>query len=239
MKHNPILYIDKYLCNYAQKEIHGYCAWIENRLFSCINSWEDEENRAVHELESNGSRQNYEYYDPITNYEKHVDLCFQYAEINGYMIGMSIVGLYHIWEKQVIQHLKRELNQDWVIADGNIIKNWKDILDTFEAYSTDLTSFDFYKNLNELRLVANTIKHGDGDSYKTLCNIQANITKPYQKSNNQPLACGQYSLLRVEIYPEKKDFDKYKTATLDFWNYDFWNSLGERRPFDRWPEKKK
>ncbi len=182
-----------------------------------------------------------EYYDPSDEYDEIICQCLQAAEVNGYMIGVSISGLYHLWEKQVMDHLRNEINKDWLLheeyklmPDKYYLRNWTDILNLFKSYSTDLTKMPFYEGLDELRLIANSIKHGNGDSYRTLCQRGHGILKPYGTESDLPLNSGSHSLIRVELYPRKEHFTKFKEAALAFWDFDFWHSIGEHRPFSKW-----
>ncbi|WP_281760837.1 hypothetical protein [Pseudodesulfovibrio nedwellii] len=232
--------MDQLTCRNKQNEIDAYSNWIECRLFPSIDSWDSEQKRTEHEINERNERKNFsEWHDPLDEFEEIITQTLQVAEVNSYMIGVSISGLYHLWEKQIIDHLIHELKHDWVIPEKHLMKTWNEINYIFKSYSTNLSQMSFYKNLEELRLVSNTIKHGNGSSYRQLVGIKADIVKPYNKSNNQPIIGGNHSLIRVDLFPRIDHYMKYKQAVLDFWNFDIWHSQGERLPFDNWPEKKK
>ena len=142
-------------------------------LFRSISSWDVEEDKAIQDFEKMSSHTfNPERDDPDDFYDSGhewvISQCLQIAEVNGYMVGVAIAGLYHLWEKQVVLYLKKELRHDWVIEDRKLPQKWNQIVETFKAYSTNFDDLPFYPELNELRLVANTVKHGHGVSYKEL-----------------------------------------------------------------------
>lgn len=232
----PILYMDYFVCSAMQNDILSYSRWIEERLFACISSWDDEEGKAIQGFEKMGchtfdpERDNADYFYE-SGHEWVISQCLQIAEVNGYMAGVAIVGLYHLWEKQVVLYLKKELLHDWVIEDRKLPQKWSQIVEVFKAYSTNFEDLPFYSDLNELRLVANTVKHGHGVSYKELAETRADILIPCRDSDDAPVIGGEHALLRAEIYPQKKHFTKYKEAALAFWSFDYWRNKGERLPF--------
>jgi hypothetical protein len=137
------------------------------------------------------------------------------------LINMFAAGLHHIFEQQFVQFHRREL------------------LDAFENRHPDLFTFiegkrrlllhginveDFraWRKLSELRLVANTVKHAEGDSAKRLRECRPDLfSSPDLKAmgidgiaTNTPIFM---PLVGEDLFVLEGDIDSYRDAILDFW----------------------
>lgn len=225
------IWMDSFVCNLRQRDILAYCSWVEERLFLSFGTWEEEQQRAGDAYLERAS-QNFdpEFHDPgdfyEAAYEHSVEHCLKLAEVNSYMTGMAISGLYHLWEKQVLNHLEREIIR--YVDKYQSPTKWEGICDVFKIFSVDMYSMPFSACLEELRLVTNVVKHGVGDSLQWLIASESSILGEAYASNEQPLTGGSYSMLGAPIYPQVDHFLKYKKAVLLFWDYEFWREYGER-----------
>jgi len=85
---------------------------------------------------------------------------------------MWISTLYQFWEQQVRKFVFVEVNRTHrFIKKGNEIvfkdfcaRGIDDIKEVFKVFNQDLEKLSSWDKLNELRLLANVIKHGDGRS---------------------------------------------------------------------------
>jgi hypothetical protein len=77
-------------------------------------------------------------------------------------------------------------------------------------------------DLQELRLVANVVKHGqDGQSYRHLQRLCAPVL---DKARLDDEWSGSYTVLGIEISVQPRDVERYRDAILRFWSLDgtFW-----------------
>lgn len=219
------------------EDLKVYCSWVEERLIPNFGDYEIEFERAREGfLDNPETPYNPQIYIDYDDYEEDAyDHAQGYisvlAQTNGYMLGMAIAGLYHMWEKQLIQHLEEEM-PDALYSNLRVPTNWEGIKRVFKAHSTPFEELPFYDDLNELRLVTNVAKHGSGSSFKRLQSIEADILSMQDQRVEFPTTGGTYSLLRADIYPREEHYQRYKKAVLDFWDFHFWKNIGEIRYFN-------
>lgn len=242
------LYMESTICRLCKNDLARYSEWIEKRLLSfrmdLDGEYEREFDKRANEASSRYARP--EDYEPADVHEyangMAVAHCLGIAEVTGYMIGMAIAGLYHLWEKQVVRHLGHEMRRYDYNGQLKVPSNWKEIKRVFKAHSTDLEDKlqHIYPVLNELRLVTNVMKHGYGSSYNRLEEMEADILyEPDEEivdevyADHDVLALGgDHALLKVEIYPRPEHFRIYCLAVEDFWDERFWEDVGEKRFFN-------
>lgn len=225
---NEFLYFDALACRYHFNQILRYCSWVEERLVPSFGEWEHEAEKYYNQrMNSTGY---FPSLDPGTVSEEAFEFVLELAEINSYMLGMAIVGLYHLWERTVIRFLRREICH-FMLKPEPSFRNYDRIRKIFLQYSTDIENLPCSSNLWELRKVANSIKHATGNSYDDLKKSHSDILKPSSDTSysHLPIQGGEYTLLGVDIHPTPIHFQRYKQAVLDFWNYEYWQAAGERR----------
>ena len=232
MENNTIfIWMDPTVCKHRQEDIRAYCQWVEERLVPSFGNWDDEEKSAGDNyLDKTAQFFNPDVHDPDEFYESAYDHainhCLVLAEVNSYMMAMAISGLYHLFEKQVIELLKKEVGRYKKFEPP---RTWDKICDHFSKFSTDLCLLPFSPCLEELRLVTNVAKHGLGNSLELLKASESSILNEVHATNEMPVTGGVYSMLKAPIYPCLDHFLRYKEAVLHFWSYDFWKEYGEKR----------
>lgn len=232
MKNSDIfIWMDNSVCSIRQKDVRAYCTWVEERLVPSFGSLDEELERAgTSYLAGVEKFFNPDTDDPGEFYERAhdhaIDHCLILAEVNSYMMGMAISGLYHLWEKQVLEHIEREIRH--YTENYKLPTKWDEICKCFDEFSTDLYRLPFSACLEELRLVTNVVKHGAGKSLQWLIASESSILDEIYKAHDIPATGGKYSMLRAPIYPRIEHFLKYKEAVLLFWDYEFWREHGER-----------
>jgi hypothetical protein len=96
----------------------------------------------------------------------------------------------------------------------------------------DVTSIPNSQDLRELRLVANVLKHGEGNSLEELRKMQSRVLEaPPEgaKKIGEMLFPDSHSISGSPLYLTIDDFDRYVKAALSFWDHEFWKQVGERR----------
>jgi hypothetical protein len=69
--------------------------------------------------------------------------------------------------------------QEFHSRDVNIqkikVEKLRNCIDFFKKYGLDITKLNYYNKIDELRLLQNVLKHGDGLSKKKLINLKSDI----------------------------------------------------------------
>lgn len=225
---DDFLYLDHFLCSFHTDKIKTISRIYREKILSAFNDIENdvqkEMDRIAHEYPFDPDFDDPDYVMEMA-YEKGVDYGINLSESKCLFMAVSAIALYHDWEKSIISFLKKEISRN---NSTPKISNWNDIVTWFKKYDTPMEKFDFYNDLNELRLVSNAIKHGEGSSLYKLRELNASILFP-KENGDCSYSSGIYSLLGVELYIEQIDFERYETTLLKFWDHHFWQTLGERR----------
>lgn len=130
------------------------------------------------------------------------------------LLGLAAAGLYHLWERLLKQFICKEL-RGWKFGGRTIHQLMApanfDLLKTFlSEFGYRLEATPYFADLNELRLIANVVKHGDGSSCEALQVMAPRLFEGYHYhfdifSKAESLA------LKAE------DFHRYTTAIRSFW----------------------
>ena len=148
-----------------------------------------------------------EYYDGIS-----------LMEYNSLLMWIST--LYQFWEQQVRKFLYDEISHTHNIGEFKdfcsirIIDEFKNI---FSQFDQDITSFLSWANIDELRLLTNVIKHGDGRAATSLANIRPDIFSSEHLSTNL-LDLYKTTLANRVLNVTKDDFVRYCESLIKFWD---------------------
>jgi hypothetical protein len=153
-------------------------------------------------------------------YEHARDHTMQFLEMRAVFLATGVSGLFHLFEKQLYLHVNQEL-KDWLESP---LSRWQDLEDMIpkfdrkwgqDAACQDLIDAFRDADLEELRLVANTVKHGnDGQSYREL------VKRHAVERIEDDWTAGPYSILGVAISVQVDDVKRYRDAILRFWKVD-------------------
>lgn len=225
---DDFLYFDYFLCRFHTDKIKTINKVYREKILSAFSDIEHDVNnemdRILHEYPFNP-----DFDDPEDimerAYEKGIDYGIDLSEAKCLFIAVLAITLYHDWEKSIIAFLNKEIGRNNPVPN---ISKWDHIIKWLEKYDTKLETFDLFYDLNELRLVVNSIKHGEGSSLNKLRELNSTILLP--KENGEcSYSAGEYSLLGVDLYIEQSDLERYEKALLKFWDHQFWLSIGEQR----------
>jgi hypothetical protein len=115
------------------------------------------------------------------------------------IINLFTTGLYHMFEQQFFMLHRRELlTKDE--EDKTSLINMCKVAELLRASGIEITSFSSWSKIDELRLVANTVKHADGYSADKL-----KCCRPDLFINPDPVSKvflpGQFMILRQVFQP--------------------------------------
>ncbi len=134
---------------------------------------------------------------------------------------MTIAMLYHVWEQQLIKftihELKRYLNFDKKSISFN------DVQTVFRLHGVDILKTESWTRIRELKLLGNTIKHGDGDSADKLRKIRPDFfcfpdLFRINKETDTLDLCGSVLLDEYSLKISEDDLYAYIEATKKFWD---------------------
>jgi hypothetical protein len=134
------------------------------------------------------------------------------------MLNLFTVGLYHLFEQQLMDFV-RTMNTTLEVSSTTPLL----IAELSAAVKVDIeNAYDMMPRLNELRLIANTAKHADGDSAKKLHVLRPELFDPYEVRQGWEERTPRRRLVRAPLagqglYVMREDFDLYAEAVARFW----------------------
>ncbi|MCU5742896.1 hypothetical protein OCC47_16345 [Bacillus cereus] len=225
-----VMLLDKYLRKDLQRPYELYLKTYTDRISPVFDNVkqeaEDVAQNAYRDLTKNV---NPEYCDPGDfaddawqfgiDYYENVSLMRYNTQL------MWISTMYQFWEQQVRKFLHKEMTRSgYQYLDKNqkeveykdFCTNINKIKTFFLAYQVDITTLPCWNKLNELRLLANVIKHGPGGSAEELKNIRPDLFDSPHLSTNL-LDLYQTTLNDVVINLKDHDLETYANSLSDFW----------------------
>lgn len=138
---------------------------------------------------------------------------------------MWISTVYQFWEQQVRRFLYEEICNTHTIYNKNgsecgykgfCTRGIDDIKDEFLWFNYDLVLKKSWKEINELRLLANVIKHGDGWSAKELQKLKPEYFQ--DEFQNNRLELYKTTLNDEVLNIQEEDFVRYCKSLIGFWD---------------------
>jgi hypothetical protein len=138
------------------------------------------------------------------------------------IINLSVAALYHLFEQQLLLFHRRQVLHT---SEENVITliNLEEFKGRLSEGGLDLENLSSWPRINELRLVANSVKHAEGKSTERLRKLRPDLFEnPILKdeaSNWLASSPDIYMPLGGEdIYLTIDDLDLYRSSLLSFWN---------------------
>lgn len=131
--------------------------------------------------------------------------------------------LYHTWEQQLLAFHRREVLQPSEEHSNPLLK-LSVLRKRLAAGGLDISQFSTWSHIDQLRVVANTVKHADGDSADIL-KAQRPEFFDATRGNGQ-LAAMPFRVTRSvyrpmsgeDLYLNVADIKAYGAATIKFWD---------------------
>lgn len=225
------LYLYTQLRERFQKPYEYYIDVYFNKVAKVFDNLEKEAN----EIAQNHYEELGQYFDPDRHdYDDFADIAFEkgleYYEVvslvryNNQLMWIST--MYQFWEQQVRKFLFDEIKQSGVTlfdSKGREIEfksycanGIREIKEEFLNFGQDLDTMKCGSDINELRLLANVIKHGDGGSATELEKLRPDFFKSEITETNL-LKIHRTVLNERVLNISNSDFIKYKEALQSFW----------------------
>lgn len=129
---------------------------------------------------------------------------------------MTISMLYHIWEQQLIRFTIHEL-QHYLRFDKKSV-GYEDVQTIFELHGVSIGRTKSWEKIKELKILVNTIKHGDGHSADSLRKIRPDFFKVDTIKTDILELHGAVLLDSYSLQVKESDLYEYIKATKNFWD---------------------
>ena len=130
---------------------------------------------------------------------------------------MTIAMLYHIWEQQLSKFTIQEM-EHYLKFDKKVL-SFEEIKKIFELHGINIIDTESWKKIRELKLLANTIKHGEGHSAEKLRDLRPDFFKLDIIDETDTLDL--HSSILMDVYSlqvNESDLKNYIKATMYFWD---------------------
>ena len=217
------LYIDSTFI--PQLEAFKRC-FLEKVLPSFDGLKEEAEKMAEEEFERLSKSPGSSYTDPVDlaekAYEKSIDYYIVMTNMRYGIIGLFIVGLYHLFEQHLFLFYKKVILKPHEEDKIKSNPGFPSLKKCFKEKDIDLESLGSYEQIDTLRLICNVIKHAEGGSVDKLRKRKPEYFNPPEVPKIFE------SLKGIKISPVMplsgedlkipiKDFVEYCDAVVNFW----------------------
>lgn len=130
---------------------------------------------------------------------------------------MTISMLCQIWEQQLIKFTLTELRYPLKIQNNSL--SFGEVKKVFELHGVPFEEVKPWNKIKEMRLLVNTIKHGNGDSARRLRRIRPDYFELDIINGTDTLElAGAVLLDSYSLMVKEQDFESYVRATEMFWD---------------------
>ena len=168
------------------------------------------------------SVEDYNCIDPGDIADSALQLGLDYYEKYSLMrynnLAMWIAMLYQYWEQQVRLFLFNEERHTFEINFKDFCsKGIAQIIEEFRFHKINLEDLKCWEDINILRLVCNTLKHGDGGAAQKLKQIEPKFFIREGLKDYDLLAVYKSTLLYEVLNISDEDFRKFCNSLIEFW----------------------
>ena len=157
--------------------------------------------------------------DPADIAEEAMDRSVQHWDLlnHGRYVLLSSwhVALYEAFEQQLRLYLYRELSHEFRITINHVCSRLADLKKILIFYDVDFGSLKGLKRIDQLRLVCNVVKHGEGSSAEELRKKRPDLIKTHD--DIELLELYGSSLLEEVLSITDKSLKEFGKAIEDFW----------------------
>lgn len=138
--------------------------------------------------------------------------------------NLFAAGLYHLFEQWFFQFHRRELLWPPEDADMSLVKWGIANERLLKYYGINIEKFTSWSKVNELRLLANTVKHAGGGSCEELKGLRPDLfISPHLEKDGYAIDLVKvrevyHPLAGQDLYVSVEDFAKYVDVVKQFWD---------------------
>lgn len=216
------LYLPEITRRYLKSKISDYVEIYSQKLLPVFKDIESDANKIRDDSYDNVMSQPAydDFTDPSSIAEEAEEIGIEhylYLKLGKYNLTATWhVTLYQVWEQQSRLFLFHEMSHVYKIKFEIFCTKLSEIKKTFKFHNIDIESFSCWPQINELSLLCNVIKHGDGDSVKELRKIKPTLFK--QEDGTDHMEIFKTALLEETLNINEITLQNYKEALLNFWD---------------------
>jgi len=206
-----------------REELNRYSIVFHERIVTSFAGLNDEAQIIQDkEYERLGEYVNPEYAEPDYGMEEafHAGVEFYLTTdaVRQGIYNLMSAGIFHLLEQQA-QYLATRVLANPVIQPDKKIGGFSQLKTMLKGkFGINIESFKCWSQLDELRLVANTVKHGDGQSSAELKVLNPDLFKDPQDPSPRISSIPLRPLVGEGLSLSADHFDTYKLCVEQFWN---------------------
>lgn len=133
------------------------------------------------------------------------------------LLNCCALFLYHLYEQHLMLFHRQEL-LDWRVKDNPNLYTHEEVRKHLKKLNVDITSFQVWPKLDQLRCLANVIKHGEGKSSEYLLQTAPHLFEMAGLFDGMPISGRVYTpLLGEDICVKLSDISEYAQLLEQFW----------------------
>lgn len=218
------LYLSEITREYLKSEISKYIKIYFVRLLPVFKDIESEADKRANDFFNDFMSQTAYggFSDPSSIAEEALGIGaehYLYLKYGKYILTATWhATLYQLWEQQLRLFLFREMSHVCKIQFETFCTKWSEIKEKFKIYNVDIERFLCWPQINELRLLCNVIKHGDGDSAKELRKVKPELFKQEPDDDTDYMKTFKTTLLEEILNIDEETLQNYSKSLLSFWD---------------------
>lgn len=138
------------------------------------------------------------------------------------MINLYAAALYHVFEQQVFFFHRKEVLDPREAADSRLF-SIEEFTKRLQGYQIDIRTSPTWPSIEELRVLANAVKHAEGPAARELRNINPTLFKhPGLEDTGfatAPITRVYQPLTGQDIYVSVGDIKNYRDGLVGFWRW--------------------
>jgi hypothetical protein len=216
----PLLYFCPSNRRYALELVSAYSREFTSRVLAAFDNIESEAHAAEEAYYENKMNEP-AWDDSGPDASEIAEAAFDYGLsiysdlefVTRQIVGLTIAGLYHLWERLLKDFMIREFRHDHppYVSPNTVQKaDFGKLVKIVSEFGWTIENEQFYSELDRLRLIANVIKHGDGLSCDELLKKAPELFRDFL----HPWANAHRSAEDLSL--SKDDFSRSVTAVQAF-----------------------
>jgi hypothetical protein len=223
------LYVPETTMQYLKGEIQSFVRIYTHKLSPVFSDIESEAEDIANDFYETFMRQpaDDDSIDPSSIAEQATDLGiqhFSFLTIGKYNLTATWhATLYQLWEQQVRLFLFREISHRKNLNFKSFCTTINEIKETFACHNVNVHKFVSWSKIDELRLLCNVLKHGDGSAASQLRKVNPGVFRrePAFFNENEHIdfmEIEKTTLLKETLVIDQTTLENYRDALLSFWD---------------------
>jgi len=211
---------DHYRARYSS-QMQKWVETLEYRLLPTFDNIKSETDQMLETLRSDFP--DIENIDPFSAHEAMFEAAMNHYDMNlsvkQGLLNMFAAGLYHLFEQQVQEFNVKGRYRKRLSHASDVLKEWD------EAISKSLTQHD-KTSLDELRELANTVKHGDGGAARKLYKLNPKLFQnEWERTDPEDFGVVSHKpdvyapMYGQDIYVQMEDIHRFRELVKRVWDH--------------------